>query len=138
ADPEADPADPHEPVDHLGLRRLHAAVPADRPVEADVRQLPDGRVPLRGGLPEDRLRTRRRDFDRDARDRRRAERGLRPQDGDAGRRAMRASQQRRAVWNIVGLAGFAIMDFSVDWMVSIASRGVTEGVSTNTTWVPVH
>ena len=29
-DPEADLPHPHEPLDHLGLRRLHAAVPADR------------------------------------------------------------------------------------------------------------
>ena len=39
ADPPADPPDPHEPLDHLGLRRLHPAVPADRPVEHHERQL---------------------------------------------------------------------------------------------------
>ena len=37
-DPEADLPDPDEPLDHLGLRRLHAAVPADRPVAASTRR----------------------------------------------------------------------------------------------------
>ncbi len=37
-DPEADLPDPHEPLDHLGLRRLHAAVPADRRVARETRR----------------------------------------------------------------------------------------------------
>ena len=43
ADPHAGAADPDEPLDPLGLRRLHAAVPADRPGAHPSRQLPDGR-----------------------------------------------------------------------------------------------
>ena len=37
-DPEADLPHPHEPLDHLGLRRLHAAVPADRRVARSTRR----------------------------------------------------------------------------------------------------
>ena len=50
-------------------------------------ELPDGRLPLRGGLREERLRARRRDLGADAVDGGRAELLLRPQDGaDGGRR----------------------------------------------------
>ena len=37
-DPEADLPHPHEPLDHLGLRRLHAAVPPDRRVGTSTRR----------------------------------------------------------------------------------------------------
>ena len=39
-----------EPLDHLGLRRLHPAVPADPAVEDPRGQLPDEHLPLRRGL----------------------------------------------------------------------------------------
>ena len=47
---QADPLDPHEPLDHLGLRRVHAAVPADRRVAGERDELPDGRLRLHRGL----------------------------------------------------------------------------------------
>ena len=51
---------------------------------------------------------------------------------------MRTSPLRRSVWNIVGLAVFAIMVFPVYWMVSTAFKRDTEVVSLNPTWVPLH
>ncbi len=42
-DPHAGALDPHEPLDHLGLRRVHAAVPADRTGAHPPGELPDGR-----------------------------------------------------------------------------------------------
>ena len=82
--------DPHEPLDHLGLRGLHAALPADRPGAHAPVELPDGHVSLRGGVREERLRPRRGDLAADARDRRGAEHLLRPQDGQDGRRRVSA------------------------------------------------
>ena len=38
ADDHAGAADPHQPLDPLGLRRLHAAVPADRPGHTSTRR----------------------------------------------------------------------------------------------------
>ena len=65
-DPEADLPDPHEPLDHLGLRRLHAAVPADRRLARRRVELPDGRLRLHRGLRALELRPRRGDLDADA------------------------------------------------------------------------
>ena len=48
-DPEADLPHPHEPLDHLGLRRLHAAVPADRRIAHRPHELPHGRLRLHRG-----------------------------------------------------------------------------------------
>jgi N,N'-diacetylchitobiose transport system permease protein len=63
------------------FRRLHAAVSAHRPGARDTRQLPDGYLPVRGGLREGRLRPRRRHLDPHAGHRRGAERRLRPANG---------------------------------------------------------
>ena len=71
----------HEPVDPVGLRRLHAGVPAHRPAGDPSRQLPDGDLPVRGGLLQERLRARCRHLDPHARDGRGVERRARPQDG---------------------------------------------------------
>jgi len=84
ADPHARAADPHEPLDHLGLRRLHTAVPADRPGAHEHVELRHGHVPVRGGLLQERLRARRGDLAADAGDRRIDERLLRAQDGQDG------------------------------------------------------
>ena len=70
-DPEADPPHPHEPLDHLGLRRLHPAVPADRRLARRPDELPHGRVRLHRGVLALRLRSRRRDLAADAGDGRR-------------------------------------------------------------------
>ena len=56
ADHLARAADPDEPLDPLGLRRLRAAVPADRPAGDPSGQLPDGRLRLRAGLLRQQLR----------------------------------------------------------------------------------
>ena len=69
---QADPPHPHEPLDHLGLRRVHPGVPADRRLAGERRQLPDGRLRLHRGLRPLRLRPRRGDLDPDAADRRRS------------------------------------------------------------------
>ena len=66
-DPEADLPDPDEPLDHLGLRRLHAAVPADRPAHVDASNYLMGVYLFEEGYVEERLRPRRRDLDPDAR-----------------------------------------------------------------------
>ena len=138
ADPAADPADPDEPLDHLGLRRLHAAVPADRAVEDHERQLPDERVPLRGGLLQERLRARRGDLDPHARDRRRSQRRVRAEDGShrRGDRVKRRASQTG--WNIVGIAVFVVMVFPVFWMISTAFKSDDQIVSLNPTWFPLH
>src|SRR5262249_12562148 len=132
--PRADPVDPDEPLDHLGLRRLRAAVAPRDPVGLERLQLPDGRLRLRRGLRALRLRSRRRDLAAHARDRRAPERRLRPQDGADGggrmsavteatptlarpsveRRAAvvrreRRRRLRRAGWNVLGLAVAAVM-----------------------------
>ncbi len=144
ADPAADPAHPDEPVDHLGLRRLHPAVPADRSLEDHERQLPDERVPVRGGLLQERLRARRHDLDPDAADGRGPQRRLRPQDGADRRRAVsgpRNARGRRAQqtgWNLVGLALFVVMVFPVFWMISTAFKSNDQIVSLNPTWFPLH
>ena len=82
---EADPAHPHEPVDHLGLRGLHAALSADRRLTRRRVELPDGGLRLHRGLRALRLRARRGDLDPDAADRRRDERVVRAADGAHGR-----------------------------------------------------
>ncbi len=51
---------------------------------------------------------------------------------------MRTTRLRRAVWNLVGLAVFAIMVFPVYWMISTAFKRDTEVVSLKPTWVPLH
>src|SRR5207248_1833375 len=143
ADPPAGPAHPHEPLDHLGLRRLHAAVPADRPVEDHERELPDEHLSVRGGLLQERLRPRRRDLDPDAADGRGPERRVRPQDGAHGggdlvsspRRARRA---RQAGWNTVGLAVFVVMVFPVFWMISTAFKTDDQIIGVKPTWFPLH
>ncbi len=57
-DPEADLPHPHEPLDHLGLRRLHPAVPAHRCIARRRVELPHGRLRLHRGLRALRLRAR--------------------------------------------------------------------------------
>ena len=95
---QADLLHPHEPVDHLGLRRVHAAVSPDRRVTRGLVELPDGRLRLHRGLRALRLRPRRRDLDPDAADRRGAERRLRPRHGaeEESRERRAASASRRA------------------------------------------
>ena len=69
-DPEADLPDPDEPLDHLGLRRLHAAVPADRQASIHASNYLMGVYVYREGYFKSDLRARRGDLDPDARDRR--------------------------------------------------------------------
>src|SRR5205085_8158529 len=134
---------PHEPLDHLGLRRLHAAVPPDRAVADRHVQLPDGHLPLRAGVLLPRLRPRRRDLDPHAAHGRAAQRRLRAQDGPVRRGAMSAQTQiapapvaptvgrtrrtrrrraTRAAWNLVGIVVLVILAFPVYWMVSTAFK----------------
>src|SRR6185437_11227500 len=138
----ADPAHPDQPFDHLGLRRLHPAVPADRAVEDHAGQLPDEHLPLRGGLLQERLRARRRDLDPDAPDRRRAQRLLRPQDGpdrDGPVNARRRNRRsRQLAWDAVGIAVFVVMVFPVFWMISTAFKPTDEIVSLKPTWFSLH
>ncbi len=51
---------------------------------------------------------------------------------------MRTSRLRRTIWNVVGLAVFAIMVFPVYWMISTAFKRDSEVVSLKPTWVPLH
>src|SRR4029079_3412363 len=122
ADPEADLPDPDEPLDHLGLRRLHAAVPADRPDAHQHLERADGHLPVRGGLREDRLRPRRRDLDPDAADRRGALDRLWPRDGAHGRRGGVKARRRRIrfAWDALGLLIFVVLAFPTFWMHSSA------------------
>ena len=94
--PEADSPDPDEPLDHLGLRRLHPAVPADRRLSARPDELSDGRLRLHRGVPALRLRARGCDLAPDAADGRRAERRLRPPHGEDGGRSVSARPTPRA------------------------------------------
>ena len=100
----------------------------DRPVE-----LPDGHLRLRRGLPQARLRPRRRDLAPDAADRRGAERLLRPQDGadeDVGMSAQRehappsrrGRARRRRLERRRRSRVFVVMVFPVFWMVSTAFK----------------
>src|SRR5207247_4288417 len=139
SDHQADPARSHKPVDHLGLRRVHSAVPPDRAGEAARRQLPDGDLPLRRGLLEDRLRTRRGDLDRDARHRRDPERVRRTQDGEARRGDVkRARLLRRAGWNVLGLAVAVVLIFPVYWMVTTAFKPDAGIIAAKPDWLTVH
>src|SRR5262249_45795691 len=140
-DPEADLPDPDEPLDHLGLRRLHPAVPPDQPGPATHGQLPDGDVPVPGGVREERLRPRGGDLDPHDPDRRAPERVLRAPDGADGADGMsavapatarsrrpaaaRRARRRRAGrtgWNLLGLVVLVVMLFPVYWMVTTAFK----------------
>jgi N,N'-diacetylchitobiose transport system permease protein len=48
------------------------------------------------------------------------------------------SRLRQTVWNIVGVAVFAVMVFPVFWMISTAFKPDDEIISLNPTWVPLH
>src|SRR5205085_4091094 len=115
------------------------AVPADRPVEAAVLELPDGGLPLRAGLPEERLRARGGDLDPDAGDGRGAERRLRAEDGaDGGRAVRRQSRRSRVAWNAVGLVVLVVMVFPVFWMVSTAFKADDEINRQTPALLPLH
>ena len=150
---QADLLHPHEPVDHLGLRRVHAAVSPDRGVTRGLVELPDGRLRVHRGLLALRLRPRRRDLDPDAADRRRAERRLRPRQGAPGgarvsavpasasataprsrRRRRTWRRVRRSGWNVVGIALFLVLIFPVFWMVSTSFKPDDEVNSGTPTW----
>src|SRR5262249_8413116 len=144
---EAHLPDPHQPLDHLGLRRLHAAVPAHRRFARGRLELPDGRVRVHRGLLALGLRAGRCDLAPDAAHRRRSEHLLRAPDGEDGgggsvsaavetapatatravpraatiRRARRR-RLRRAAWNVVGLAVFVVLVFPVFWMISTSLK----------------
>src|SRR5207302_7311111 len=96
-------------------------------------------LPLRGGLPQERLRPGRRDLDPDAADRRAPERGVRAPDGEAGRRAVSRTTRRRlrqSGWDLLGLAVFAVVVFPVYWMISTAFKRSDDIVSLTPTWLP--
>src|SRR5205807_3753392 len=94
----------------------------------------DGGLCLRGGLRAPRLRSWRRDLAPDARHRRCDERRLRPQDAANRRGRMTHRTLRRAGWNVLGLAVFAVMVFPVFWMVSSAFKPTDELNSVTPTW----
>src|SRR5207237_5186167 len=133
-DPASGAADPHEPLDPLGLRCLYAALSADRPGAHPSGQLPDGRLSLRGGLPQDRLRAWRRNLAADAPDRRGDERRVCAPDGEDRRRRVRTRTVRRAGWHVVGLVLFGFLVFPVFWMISTAFKPDDEIISQNPTW----
>ena len=133
-DPEADLLDPHEPLDHLGLRRLHAAVPADRPVARSTRQLPDEHLPLRRGRTSRATSAAaRRSRSLMLADRRDAQRLLHPPDGaDRERGDERGASQPRApdrLGRSSGVVVFVVMVFPVFWMVSTAFKPDDEIIS---------
>src|SRR5262249_9357985 len=131
---------PHEPLDHLGLRRVHAAISADRPVEDHDGQLPHEHLPLRGGLLQERLRAGSRDLDPDAADRRGAQRRVRAQDGahGGGDGVTAPRRARQACWDLLGLLVFVVMVFPVFWMISTAFKPDDQIISETPTWLPLH
>src|SRR5262249_13124382 len=131
---EADPARAREPVDHLGLRGLHAAVPAPS-VAAEPRLLPDEHLPVREVDRAPRVRPRLRDRDRDGADHARALVVLRPTDGAARRGEVKLD---RIGWNALGVLVFAVIAFPVFWMVSTAFKPGPDIISDKPTWIPLH
>src|SRR5262249_25654550 len=103
-------------------------------------QLPHGRVPLRGGIPEDGLRPRCGDLARDASDRRWAERVLRAPDGEDRRRPMRTrrGRYRQWGWNALGIAVTLVLVFPVYWMVSTAFKPDDGIIALKPQWIPLH
>ena len=132
---------PHVPLDPLGLRRLHAGVPADRRSRAIVPgELRDGRLPLGGG------RTSTTDYGRGA-----AisilmlvivaamsvfyvRRMVRVGEVDMSQRFA-----RKLGWNAARpRASSSVMVFPVFWMISTAFKPDDQINSLTPTWFPVH
>src|SRR5262249_38149467 len=133
----ADRPDPGQPLDHLGLQRLHPAVPA-APVAAQPGLLPHEHLPLREVDRAARVRARLGDAAADAPDPARALVLLRPADGADGRVPMSARRRHRLAWDVLGLLVFAVMAFPVYWMVSTAFKSGSEINSYTPTWIPTH
>src|SRR5262249_24409482 len=109
------------------------------------------RVPIRGGVPEERLRARCRDLDPDDPHRRGPEHLLRAQDDpDGGDRLSdvalpppkRRRSRRRArptfLWTSVGVLLSLLLVFPVYWMVSTAFKPDDQINSSTPTWLPLH